>query len=118
MILNKTTNELIDVKIACADNFLKRFRGLIGKKDFGSAMLFSNLRDSSIHTCFMRFDIDVYFLDENKIIFEKATLKPWKFYRPKKRAKSIMETKKGLLKIKIGDRLDFIKLVKEYSDLF
>lgn len=108
MILNKTNNELINIKITYADNFLKRFKGLMGKKDIDFALLFCNLKDSGIHTHFMRFDIDVYFLDENKVVFEKASLKPWKFYRPEKRAKFILETKKDVLKIEIGDKLDFI----------
>ena len=96
------------MKIIYADTFLKRFKGLMIKKDFKDLMIFKNLTDSSIHTMFMRFEIDVYFIDENKIIYDKTTLKPWKFYRPPKNAKYIMETKKGLLKLKIGDRLDFI----------
>ena len=108
MILNKTTQKLINIKIINANSFFKRFKGLMLKKNIDSAMLFSNLKDSSIHTHFMRFDIDVYFLDKNKVIFEKATLKPWKFYKPKKQANYILETKKDRLKLKIGDKLDFI----------
>ena len=108
MILNKTTNELLKVKIICANNFFKRFKGLMLKKDIDCAMLFTNLTDSSIHTLFMKFEIDVYFLDKNKIVFEKTTLKPWKFYKPKKPAKYIMETKKDFLKLKIGDKLEFL----------
>ena len=96
------------MKIVYADSFFKRFKGLMGKKDFSQIMVFSKLTDSSIHTMFMRFEIDVYFADENKVVFDKATLKPWKFYRPKKQAKYIIETEKGKLNIKIGDRLDFI----------
>ena len=42
------------------------------------------------------------------VIFEKTILKPWKFYKPKKQAKFILETKKDLLKLKIGDKLEFI----------
>lgn len=108
MILNKTNNELINIKITCANTFFKRFIGLMLKKDFNGAMLFTNLKDSSIHTHFMRFNIDAYFLDENKIVYEKATLKPWKFYKPSKKAKYILETKKDKIKIKIGDCLEFI----------
>ena len=108
MIFNKTSNELINIKITHANNFLNRFKGLMGKKDIDFAMLFSNLKDSSIHTSFMRFEIDVYFLDENGTVYEKTSLKPWSFYRPKKQAKYILETKKDELKIKIGDRLEFI----------
>lgn len=108
MILNKTTDKLINIKIKYADTYFKRFKGLMGKKDINFALLFCNLKDSSIHTHFMRFDIDVYFLDKNKIIFEKTTLKPWKFYKPKKQAHYILETKKNKLKIEIGEKLEFI----------
>ncbi len=108
MILNKNTNEQFNIKIKYANNFFKRFKGLMGKKEIDFALVFTNLKDSSIHTHFMRAEIDVYFLDENKIVFEKTSLKPWRFYRPKKQAKYILETKKDELKIKIGDELDFI----------
>lgn len=108
MILNKTSDKLIDIKITYADTFYKRFKGLMLKKDIDFGMVFSNLKASSIHTHFMRFEIDVYFLDENKVVFDKTSLKPWKFYKPKKQAKYILETKKDALKIKIGEKLDFI----------
>lgn len=97
-----------NIKIILANTFYKRFKGLMLKKDFKDGLLFTNLTDSSIHTLFMRFEIDIYFLDENRTIFEKTSLKPWKFYKPKKQAKFILETKKDKLKLKIGDNLDFI----------
>ena len=96
------------MEIIYADTFFKRFKGLMGKKDFNHVLVFSNLTDSSIHTMFMRFEIDVYFIDENRRVFDKATLKPWRFYKPERQAKYIIETRKGMLKIKIGDYLDFI----------
>lgn len=108
MILNKTTDELVNIKITYANSFFKRFKGLMLRNDVDFAILFYNLRDSSIHTHFMRFDIDVYFLDRNKTVFEKTTLKPWRFYKPKKQAEYVLETKKDELKIKIGDCLEFI----------
>lgn len=96
------------MEIIYADTFFKRLIGLMGKRDFNKCLLFTNLTDSSIHTMFMRFEIDVYFIDEKKVIFDKVSLKPWKYYRPKKRAKYILETKKGKLKLEKGDILDFI----------
>lgn len=108
MILKKTPQNTLKIKIAYANTFYKRFKGLMLKKDFDEGLIFTNLKDSSIHTIFMRFEIDVYFFDENKVIYEKTSLKPWKFYRPKKQAKFILETKKDKLKLKIGDCLDFI----------
>ncbi|MBR1609934.1 MAG: DUF192 domain-containing protein [Methanobrevibacter sp.] len=108
MILNKTTHELINIKIVFADNFFKRFKGLMLKKDADFGLVFTNLVDSSIHTYFMRFDIDIYFIDENKVIFEKATLKPWRFYKPQKNAEYILETEKDKLKLKVGEKLEFV----------
>lgn len=99
-------NEKIDIEYA--DTFFKRFKGLMFKKDYECALIFTNLTDSTIHTCFMRFDIDIFFLDEKRIVFDKASLKPWKAYKPKKQAKYIIETKKDRLKIKMGERLDFV----------
>lgn len=96
------------MKIIYADTFFKRFLGLMGKKDFDYILVFTNLTDSSIHTMFMRFEIDVYFIDEDKIVFDKVTLKPWRFYRPKKQAKYIIETKRGKLNLNTGDKLDFL----------
>lgn len=109
MILNKTSQKLIDIKITCLNNFFKRFIGLMGRKDIDFAMLFCNLKDSSVHTLFMRFEIDVYFLDEKRIVFDKVSLKPWRFYKPKKQAKYILEVKKDSLNIKIGDELYFVQ---------
>lgn len=96
------------MEIIYAETFFRRLVGLMGKRDFDKILVFSNLKDSSIHTMFMHFEIDVYFINENRIVFDKATLKPWRFYRPKKQAKYIMETKRGNLNLKIGDKLDFL----------
>jgi uncharacterized membrane protein (UPF0127 family) len=96
------------MEIIYADTFFKRFKGLMGKKDFDHVLVFSNLTDSSIHTMLMRFEIDVYFIDENRRVFDKATLKPWQFYKPERQAKCIIETRKGMLKLNVNDKIDFI----------
>lgn len=68
------------MKIIIANTFLKRFKGLMGKKDFDDCLVFTDLVGSTIHTFFMKFEIDVYFIDENKIIFDKVILKK-RFYQ-------------------------------------
>ena len=98
------------IKIKYADNYLKRLFELMFKKDIDYGLLFILKYGSSIHTCFMNFTIDVYFLDENKTVFEKVTLKPWKFYKPSKKAKYILETKKNYINLKKGEKLELNKL--------
>lgn len=108
MIINKKTNEKINLKIRYADSYFKRLKGLMFKKDVEYGLVFIIKYSSEIHTSFMRFPIDVYFLDENKVIFDKKTLTPWRSYKPKKEASYILEVKKNKLKLKIGDELEFI----------
>ena len=94
------------IEIKYADNYFKRLIGLMFKKDIDYGLLFILRYGSGIHTCFMRFNIDVYFLDGNKIIYDKITLKPWKYYNPSKKAKYILETKENSLNLNIGDKID------------
>ena len=94
------------MKIIYADTFLKRFFFLFGKKEFNEALLFTNLVDSSIHTLFMRFEIDVYFIEDDLTVFDKVSLKPWRFYKSSKSAKYILETDKNRLDYEIGDKVD------------
>ena len=96
------------MEIIYADTFFKRFKGLMGKRDFNNVLVFTNLTDSSIHTMFIRFEIDVYFIDENMVVFDKVTLKPWRFYKPERQAKYIIETKKGMLELDVNDKIEFI----------
>ncbi len=95
------------IKIKYADNYFKRLIGLMFKKDIDYGLIFILKYGSSIHTCFMRFAIDVYFLDENKKIFDKVTLKPWQYYKPSKKAKYILEVKENTLNLNIGSYFDF-----------
>lgn len=95
------------IEIKFADNFFKRLVGLMFKNDIDYGLLFILKYGSDIHTCFMRFTIDAYFLDEDKKVFDKVSLKPWRYYKPSKKAKYILEVKKDCLNLNIGDKIDF-----------
>jgi uncharacterized protein len=62
-----------------ADRPLSRLRGLLGRRELppGDGMLLRS--SSSIHTCFMRFPIDVVFLDaELRVLRVQSRLRPWR----------------------------------------
>ncbi|MBN1622466.1 MAG: DUF192 domain-containing protein [Endomicrobiales bacterium] len=106
VINNKTTA----VKTYIADTHSKRFLGLMGKKSFeNKALLLSPC--SSIHTFFMRFNIDVIFLDsQNKIIKIANNIPPWRILLPVIRAKSVLELSTQTarrLTLKTGDEISF-----------
>ncbi len=101
-----------DIQIAnevrVANNFVSRLVGLMfGSKMSGfDALLLSPA--NSIHTCFMRYNIDVIFLNsENKIVKVIRSMRPWRFTWIYWRAKHVLELPGGILpeSIKKGDQV-------------
>jgi uncharacterized protein len=63
-----------------ASSFVARLRGLMGAASLPArnGVLFP--RTSSVHTHFMRFPIDVVFLDaEHRVVAVRPALPPWRF---------------------------------------
>ena len=78
-----------------ARSFGTRFRGLMGAPSLpsGTGLLFR--RSRSVHTHFMRFPIDVVFLDgENRIVSIVDSLRPWRG-AASRRARSVLELAAG-----------------------
>lgn len=109
----KIVNKKQSKKIKLADNYLKRLKGLMFKKDIDYGLLIKTKMGSSIHSYFMCFPIDVYFI-KNNIIYEKTSLEPWKFYKPQQKADFILEFKKDYFKIKKDDEISIIQNNQEY----
>lgn len=108
MILKIDNDEFI--KVIKANTFFKKLIGFMGKKNFKYAMLFPNI--SSIHTFFMKENIDVIGIDKNDIVIYKALNIPKNkiiIIKNNKNA-SILEMPafKGK-NLKIGDKLTFIR---------
>jgi uncharacterized membrane protein (UPF0127 family) len=63
-----------------AETALKRMRGLLGRPRLASGEGLLLRPASSIHTWFMRYPIDVVFVDEDLVV-QKVTehLRPWRF---------------------------------------
>ena len=82
-----------------ASTFFKRLVGLMGKKELGEneAMLLRPC--TSIHTCFMKFPIDVVFLDKmNRVVGTIGNLQPWKMSGNFKNAHQVLEMPVGSIK--------------------
>lgn len=88
-----------DGRLVCrcrvANSFASRFRGLMGVAQLppGTGLLLP--RTSSVHTHFMRFPLDVVFLDsERRIVSIVEGLRPWRFAKAK-RADAVLELAAG-----------------------
>jgi uncharacterized membrane protein (UPF0127 family) len=95
-------------RCAVADGFVSRFRGLLGRRELepGEGLLLSP--SSSVHTAFMRFPIDVVFLDNTlSVIGVSPNIRPWRL-AGRKGARHVLELPAGesdRRAIEIGDQL-------------
>jgi uncharacterized membrane protein (UPF0127 family) len=99
-------NNRTGIDIETADTFLKKLIGLIGKKGLSNKGLMIP-SCSSIHTFFMRFSIDILFLDKTgKVIKLIEGLHPYRITLPVLSVKNVIELPEGTIKrlnIKTGD---------------
>ncbi len=78
-IVNKTKNIILADETIIADSPFKRMQGLLGKKGLkaGEALIIKPC--NSIHTFFMRFAIDVLFVNkDNRIVKAISGLRPFR----------------------------------------
>jgi len=113
----ETVTLLCRARVVCAscllaDTVWTRFRGLMGRRELapGAGLL---LRPSgSVHTCFMRFPIDIVFLDgELEVVAVSPSVRPWRA-RAKRGARAVLELPAGeAVRVGIfrGDRLTVLR---------
>ena len=108
MLINQRTGETIARHVEVADTRSTRRRGLLGRDclEASSALLLSPC--FAVHTAFMRFAIDVVFVDRNGCVVRIVTdLAPWRMAAAWRAAK-VIELAAGGLKardVRVGDRL-------------
>jgi uncharacterized membrane protein (UPF0127 family) len=104
------TGECLLDRVESAITIRERFQGLMLRKDLpeGHGLLIPDC--SSVHTCFMRFPIDlVYLCADNRVVKIVPYLKPWRLSACH-RARSVLEIPAGWAKqegLKEGDVLLF-----------
>ena len=105
-----------DGRVLCArcrlaDTPIARFKGLLGRRDLGAdeGIL---LATGAIHTCFMRFPIDVAFLDRNFVVLRLVrSLKSWRIaWVPN--AHAVVELSAGALDrlgVDVGEQMSLVR---------
>ncbi len=95
--------------LSMAWRFHERLLGLMGKAPLGPGKALLLQRCGSIHTCFMRFPLEVIFLDaENRVVRRIRHVRPWSFAWGGRNAVSAVEMEAGWLApdaVTTGDRL-------------
>ena len=105
---NETKGVVLAPRVRVASSLWDRGVGLLGVASLpaGEGLWLKPCR--SIHTFFMRFPIDVLFLDGRGAVLSQATLAPWRFSRWERQAAGVLELASGTLartKTDAGDRI-------------
>ena len=108
-LINSSKGLELAADLRCAKGFYARGKGLLGRSNLPTGEGLWILRCTSIHTFFMRFAIDVVFVDKNlivKAIFQNV--QPWRMTMPAWTASSVFELPAGTLArcpTEVGDQM-------------
>ena len=103
------TGALLADRVEVADRLLPRLKGLLGRARLSPGEGLWLKPCNSIHMLFMRFPIDVAFLDsDGRVVRAIDAIRPWRATRTYLSARSALELPAGTLaeaQIREGDRL-------------
>ena len=94
-----------DIKLVECKSFASRFKGFMGKKNINQALIFTKC--NSIHTFFMKENIDVIFCDEDNIIlYYYRNLAPNKIIWPRRGATRVYELPANYFNVQLYSKLE------------
>lgn len=110
MLVNLSNGNVVALELELAYTFFTRFKGLMGRSVLEPGHGLEIKPCNSVHTCFMRFDLDLIFLDKDRrIVYLERSMPPWRMSRIIKAAAMVVELPVGTIDTtgcKIGDLLD------------
>lgn len=108
LYLEKNQKVVIN-NVKVADTFIGRLNGLMFKKSIERDFALVISPCNSIHMFFMKFPLDVLFVDKNnKIVGVNKEIKPWRMSKLYPNASYVVEMSSGIIKeyeICIGDTI-------------
>ena len=112
-ILNRTRGWSLGEAIERADTSRSRRAGLLKKSGLGKGEGLWILPCEAIHTFFMKFDIDVLFLDKNRRVVKVVNrMPPWRMSMSW-RARSVLELPAGTIAETGTGRGDLLEVIEQ-----
>ncbi len=111
-IINLSKNTLLAEDALVAEAWLRRAIGLLGRKEMQKNIALVIRPCQAIHTFFMRFSIDVIFVNrKNEIIGLETDFKPWRMSKIYWQAKFAVELPAGRISKSRSSEGDIIGLL-------
>ncbi len=105
-LVSRTTGKTVVARLEIASTFRFRLIGLQFRRELppDSALLLAPC--GSIHTCFMRFPLDVAFLDRQGVVLAvRRHLRPWRLAFGPRKSHAVLEFAAGAADLLPGDAL-------------
>ena len=107
---NLDTGSIVADRVDVADTRATRAVGLLSRTGLEPGEGLWIVPSRGVHTCWMRFPIDVIALDESGVIIDRvAHLKPWRIRLPRRGTAGVLELRAGTLDqsgTRIGHRIE------------
>ena len=105
-LVSKTTGKIVVGQLRIADGFGSRLAGLQFRRplppDAGLLLVPCN----SVHTCFVRFPVDVVFLDDRGCVSAvRQHLRPWRLAVGPRKTHAVLEMPAGATAVQPGEAL-------------
>lgn len=95
---NLDTGALVAENVAVADTRATRAVGLLSRSGLNAGEALWIVPSRGIHTCWMRFTIDVLALDESGVVVDRVRgLKPWRIRLPRRGTAGVLELPAGCI---------------------
>lgn len=110
VVINKTKNQVISSSAMIADDFFSRMQGLLGRTALLEDESLIITKCNSIHMFFMKFAIDVIFMDKNdSVVGIIENIKPFQLSPIFFKASYVIELPVGAIQkgnVFVGDELE------------
>jgi uncharacterized protein len=107
---NLDTGSIVADRIDVADTRATRAVGLLSREGLEPGEGLWIVPSRGVHTCWMRFSIDVIALDAHGVIIDRVThLKPWRIRLPRRGTAGVLELRAGTLdesNTRVGHRIE------------
>lgn len=113
-LIDAATNEVLLNQVEVADTFWRRFKGLQFRSSLPADTGLLITPCSSLHTCFMRFPIDVVMLDQELcVVGLRKQVRPWKAILCAPGTKSVIEMSSASKHWAVGRKLKIVSGLEE-----
>jgi len=113
-LTERTNGRLVARRIELAAGYWSRLRGLQLRAELPAGRALLLVPSGSIHTFFMRFAIDVVFLDRaGQVVGVRQQVRPWRVVLAPRRTHAVLELMAGTAQVSVGDNLSITSGIAE-----